>query len=263
MSRRRASSQYSRLAVMVAALAATVAVVGAGYLLGYRLVTPTPAEVSAHLPEDPTPSPTPLADIARNALASTVTIEALTSGAEAFGTGWLFDAKGDFVTNDHVVAGAEAIRIRDRAGNAHVATLLNSDRVADIAMVRSSDGFTGTPLAIGSSGAPDGTAVVAIASSRATGHDDVSFEHVQAQAQSVPVVGGNVDPGQATSTTVYTDMLQIGGTRIFPGNSGGPVLNASGRVVGIVTLAGKRGNIAYAIPIVRVIKELGSFAAAR
>jgi putative serine protease PepD len=263
MSRHRASvrSKSSRLANVVAALAAIVAVVGAGYLIGYRLVTPSPTQIAAYLPVDPPPAPTPLSDIARTALPSTVTIESLSSAAEAFGTGWLFDSKGDFVTNDHVVAGAQAIRIRDRTGTAHVATVVRADKVADIAIVRSTDGFTGTPLTIGLAGAPNGAAVVAIASSRATGHGDVSFEHVQSQAQSVPVVGGNIDPSQATSNTVYTDMLEIGGSRIFPGNSGGPVLDNSGHVVGIVTLAGKRGNVAYAIPIVRVIKELQAFAA--
>jgi S1-C subfamily serine protease len=191
-----------------------------------------------------------------------VTIESLTSTAEAFGTGWLFDNKGDFVTNDHVVAGAQSIRIRDRTGTAHDAVVVNADRAADIAVVRSTDGFTGVPLTVGTSGASNGTPVVAIASPRATGHDDITYEDVEGQAQSVPVVGGNVDPSQATTTTVYTDMLEIAGSRIYPGNSGGPVLDSSGQVVGIVTLAGKHGNVAYAIPIARVIGEVRAFAAA-
>jgi putative serine protease PepD len=242
-------------------LVATVAVMVAGFKIGYALVTPSRQQIVANLPALPIPTPTPLSDVARAAIASTVTIESLTSNAEAFGTGWLFDDKGDFVTNDHVVAGAEAIRIRDRTGTAHQAEVVNADRAADVAVVRSNDGFTGTPLPAGTTGAPNGTPVVAIASGRATGHDDVTYENVVAQAESVPVVGGNVDPSQATTNAVYTDMLEVSGSRIYPGDSGGPLLDSSGHVVGIVTLAGKRGNVAYAIPISRVIREVRAFAA--
>jgi len=245
----------------MAILIATVAVAVAGFKIGYALVTPSGAQIVANLPASPVPTPTPLSDVARMALSSTVTIESLTSTAEAFGTAWLFDNKGDFVTNDHVVAGAQSIRIRERSGAAHGATVVDADRSADIAVVRSSDGFTGTPLVAGTAGSPNGTPVVAIASSRATGHDDITLEKVQAQALSVPVVGGNVDPGQATTNTIYTDMLEIGGSRIYPGDSGGPLLDSSGHVVGIVTLAGKHGNVAYAIPISRVIREIRAFAA--
>lgn len=242
-------------------LVATVAVMVAGFKIGYAVVTPGRAQIAANLPASPEPTPTPLSDVARAALASTVTIETLTSTAEAFGTGWLFDNKGDFVTNAHVVAGAQSIRIRDRSGTAHEATVVNTDRSADVAVVRSSDGFTGVPLQVGSAGAANGTPVVAIASPRATGHDDITYENVQAQALSVPVVGGNVDPSQATTTTVYTNMMEIAGSRIYPGDSGGPLLDSSAHVVGIVTLAGKRGNVAYAIPISRVIHEVRTFAA--
>jgi len=249
------------LIVAVAILIAAAVVAVAGFKIGYALVTPSHQQIVANLPASPVPTPTPLSDVARAAIASTVTIESLTSTAEAFGTGWLFDSKGDFVTNDHVVADAQSIRIRDRTGAAHPATVVNADRAADIAVVRSSDGFTGTPLPIGTAGAPDGTPVVAIASGRATGHDDVTYEKVQAQSQSVPVVGGDVDPSQATTNTVYTGMMAIAGSRIYPGDSGGPLLDSGGHVVGIVTLAGKRGNVAYAIPISRVIGEVRSFAA--
>ena len=256
----RSGNKGFRLFIVVAMLLAVVAMGVIGFKVGYALVTPSRSQIGANLPASPMATPTPLSDVARGALASTVTIESLSSTAEAFGTGWLFDNKGDFVTNDHVIAGAESIRIRDRTGTAHLATVVSADRGADIALVRSSDEFTGVPLAVGSGGAPNGTPVVAIASSRATEHDDVTYERVQAQSQSVPVVG-DVDPSQATTNTVYTGMMAIAGARIYPGDSGGPLLDSSGHVVGIVTLAGKRGNVAYAIPISRVIGEVRAFAA--
>ena len=51
-------------------------------------------------------------------------------------------------------------------------------------------------------------------------------------------------------------MLQLEGERIYEGNSGGPVLERLGQVVGILTLASPSSPDAYAIPISRVIGEL-------
>ena len=51
-------------------------------------------------------------------------------------------------------------------------------------------------------------------------------------------------------------MLHLQGARIYEGNSGGPVLDAAGQVVGILTLASPTAPDAYAIPISRVLAEL-------
>jgi S1-C subfamily serine protease len=56
-------------------------------------------------------------------------------------------------------------------------------------------------------------------------------------------------------------MLVLDGQMIYAGNSGGPVLDGSGRVVGILTLASKSSAEAYAIQLSRVLSELMAFAA--
>lgn len=208
-----------------------------------------------------TPAPRPLADVGRAALPSVVTVEAERSSDEALGTGWLFDDRGDFVTNAHVVAGELAVRLTDRHDHVHVGVVVGIDQNADIAIVRSRDGFQGTPLPVDS--LPISTIpldVVALASSRATGQSDITTDRVVQLHQDVPLQNGEVQPG-STSPSVYHDMLDMQGARVYQGNSGGPVLEENGEVVGIVTLASPNGPEAFAIPVARVLAELSQLAA--
>jgi serine protease Do len=208
------------------------------------------------------PSPTvSLDDVARAALSRTVTIESLGNNDEGLGTGWLLDTKGDFVTNAHVVQGQVSVRIRARDGSSHVGVVMGNDRDLDVAVIRSRDGFAGTPLpTFGGAISDFPIPVVAIASSHATGHGDITDESATRIESDVPVTG-DTTTGQPPTTTDYHDMLVLDGQAIYPGNSGGPVLDSSGRVVGIVTLASKSQPEGYAIQLDRVLAELTTFAA--
>lgn len=202
-----------------------------------------------------------LDDVARADLSRTVTIEALRGNAEGLGTGWLLDTRGDFVTNAHVVQGELTVRIRSRDGATHVGEVVGSDAALDIAVVRSWGGFAGTPLPpMGGSATRLPEPVVAIGSSQATGHADLTDERITRVAADVPVTGDTA-LGEPPTVSVYHDMLVLDGATIYPGNSGGPVLDATGRVVGIVTLASRSAPEAYAIPLSRVLAELRAFAA--
>lgn len=206
-------------------------------------------------------TPAPLTDVGRAALSRVVTVEADRANEEALGTGWLFDTHGDFVTNAHVVQGALTVRITDREAHTHLAVVIAVDVVMDIALVRSVDGFAGTPLPL------DHSAIVAtplpvvdLASSRATGHDDITTAEVTNMGQEVPLEPGEVQPG-SSAPSVYHDMLALTGAQVFQGNSGGPVLDEQGDVVGILTLASPKLPQSYAIPLARVLDELTQFAA--
>ena len=205
-------------------------------------------------------APVPLTDVGRAALSRVVTIEADRTNAEALGTGWLFDTHGDFVTNAHVVQGALTVRITDRRSHTHPAIVIASDATVDVALVRAVDGFAGTPLPI------DRAAIVAmpvpvvdLASSRATGHDDITTAELTLTGQDVPLEPGEVQPGSG-APPVYHDMITLSGAQAYQGNSGGPVLDERGDVVGILTLASPNQPQSYAIPLTRVVDELSQFA---
>jgi S1-C subfamily serine protease len=261
---RPASAWRGRLPRLAAA-AAILAVAGmVAFLVSLRVssiniatVTPLAVPVVA----TPSATPLPLTDVGRMALGRVVTIQADRSNDEALGTGWLFDARGDFVTNAHVVEGQLTVRVTDRQAHTFVATVIGVDTTADIALIRLSGGYSGVPLpvdrlAITTLPVP----VVDLASSRATGHDDITTAVISETGQDVPLQQGEVQPGSA-APALYHDMLAISGAQVYEGNSGGPVLNAQGQVVGILTLASPSGPNAYAIPITRVFTELTQYAA--
>ncbi|MDQ2960826.1 MAG: serine protease [Candidatus Dormibacteraeota bacterium] len=262
------STRQAGLSRPVRIVLGTAAVVLSGLVAFLVTVNRTSVTVNAPPPSLPAarevaiaPTAATLVDIALGAMSRTVTVESLRPNDEGLGTAWLIDAKGDFATNAHVVSQHLAVRLRERNGHAHAGVVVAVDIGADIAVVRSQDGFTGAPLPMRSTAfAVFPQAVVAIASSAATGHSDITAETATGIAADVPV-SGDTTTGQPASTPDYHDMLVLYGQAIYPGNSGGPVLDGSGSVIGIVTLASRTNPEGYAIPINRVAAELLAYAA--
>jgi S1-C subfamily serine protease len=209
----------------------------------------------------PGPTPTPLTDLGRAALASVVTVEVevAVTNEESLGTGWIFDARGDIVTNAHVVAGHTAIRVTDRQGHTEVAVVLRTeyDQSGDIALLRPVARLPGTALPIDPAAlARVPASVIVLASSAATGNGDMTAERAIGLDQSVPLANNGGARQGLGGPQVYDGMIHLQGARIYEGNSGGPVLDAAGQVVGVLTLASPTASDAYAIPISRVLSEL-------
>jgi S1-C subfamily serine protease len=191
-----------------------------------------------------------------------VTVQSQTDQGEEFGTGWLLDKHGDFVTNYHVIEKGHSLRILDRRNTVHDGVIMGFSVQDDVAVIRALDGFAGDPLTIGpSTDPPVEEQVIVLASARATQQQsDQTTEVLVRLHQPIPVQS-EADLGAQNSQVVYADMMVLRGNRIYRGNSGGPVLDQYNRVVGIVTLASQSAPQAFAIPIGRVIDELYAFAA--
>jgi putative serine protease PepD len=264
----RSGRRRSPAVTLAAALLALLAVLGAAFAVGYRSASLAPQVVARFIPgpfATPTSAltPQPLSVVADRAISRVVTVQVVTSGGEEFGTGWLLDGHGDVVTNDHVIQGGTSIRLLDSRRLMHVGMVMGRDPAQDVAVIRAVDGLpVGGPLPLATEGdAPHPEGVVVLASSKATNHGDRTVETLALLHQSIPVQGDGQAGLPGSGGTTYADMMVLHGSPIFRGNSGGPVLDAYGRVVGIVTLASQSTPQAFAIPIVRVAAELRGFAA--
>lgn len=165
-----------------------------------------------------------------------------TMPAGGVGTGFVIDAEGLIVTNNHVVAGAEQIVVTTYAGDLYDATVAGRDPQTDLAVLRV-DASGLPPIALGrSSDLRIGESVVAIGHALdLPGGPTVTVGVVSALDRTITNVG--------TQRLTLSDLIQTDAS-INPGNSGGPLLNLSGEVVGVNSAgAGSFAGIGFAIAI--------------
>jgi serine protease Do len=159
----------------------------------------------------------------------------------SLGSGFLVDADGFILTNNHVVQGATEIRVRLSDGRDFGAKVIGRDPLTDVALIRLQNPPKDLPPAVklGDSDAlRQGDFVLAMGSPFGL-RDTVTLGIVSAKHRA----GINADS--------YDDYIQTDAA-INPGNSGGPLFNLRGEVVGINTLivSPQIGQgIGFAIPI--------------
>jgi S1-C subfamily serine protease len=162
--------------------------------------------------------------------------------SQAEGSGFVLDADGHIVTNAHVVEGASTITVRFSNGDQADATLVGTDPSSDIAVLKVDPGATELhPLELGSSkDLVIGQGVVAIGSPFGL-QGSVTTGIVSALDRSIQAPNGYTIGG-----AIQTDAA------INHGNSGGPLLDSSGKVVGvnaqIASDSGGSDGVGFAIP---------------
>lgn len=157
----------------------------------------------------------------------------------ALGTGFIIDPSGIILTNNHVVRGADEIKVQftedpnERPTEAHV---IGRDPLLDVALIRVKTHRKLVALPLGDSdSAQVGEYVLAIGNPFGQGH---SASHGILSAK------GRVNPDSPIGSYLQTD------APINPGNSGGPLVNLRGEVIGINTAIDARAQgIGFAIPI--------------
>ena len=222
-----------KILILVLLLIVGVTVVGCGSSGGPGTATLTPQVTPGTTPTPPPflPDIASVVEAVKPAVASvivgTITYDIFLQPVpqEQAGSGAIIDSRGYIVTNNHVVEGAESITVTLTDGRSFDATLVGTDPLADLAVIK----IEGTDLPTipfgDSSKLKVGEWVVAIGNALALpGGPTVTVGVVSALGRTIQEENG---------VTLY-DMIQTD-TAINPGNSGGPLLNLRGEIVGINT----------------------------
>ena len=152
------------------------------------------------------------------------------------GSGVIVDKEGYILTNNHVIEGADKVKVRLNDGREFIATVKGQDSRTDLAVLHIKE--KDLPVAIlGDSDNLDvGEWAIAIGS-------PFGLEHTV----TVGVISAKGRSGLGTGT--YEDFVQTDAS-INPGNSGGPLINIDGEVIGINAMIIQPGTgIGFAIPI--------------
>jgi S1-C subfamily serine protease len=192
--------------------------------------------------------------IYRRASQGVVDIVATTPGGRAEGSGFVIDTSGDIVTNQHVVSGAGALTVRFADGSQASAQVVGQEPASDLAVIRVTgvDASKLHPLSLGdSSQAQVGSGVIAIGSPYGlTGSLTVGV--ISAVGRTIQSPDGHAIPG-----ALQTD------APINRGNSGGPLLDSAGHVIGVnsqlESTSGDNSGIGFAIPsstVQTVVKQI-------
>ena len=160
-----------------------------------------------------------------------------TRKASALGSGFIIDSKGIVITNNHVIKGAEDILVRVNGDKEYKAKVLGTDPLSDIAVLKIESKEKLTSVKFGDSDkARVGDWVIAIGNPFGLG-GTVTAGIISAR---------NRDIGMSR----YEDFIQTDAS-INVGNSGGPLFDMNGDVIGINTaILGREGSIGigFAIP---------------
>ncbi len=155
---------------------------------------------------------------------------------KSLGSGFIIDKQGYIVTNNHVIEGADEIKVKLNNGNEYEAKIVGRDPNTDIALIKIKPKEELPVVELGDSDALKiGEWVVAIGS-------PFGLEHT--------VTAGIVSAkGRVIGSGPYDDFIQTDAS-INPGNSGGPLINMEGKVIGINTAIIASGQgIGFAVPI--------------
>jgi len=158
---------------------------------------------------------------------------------KGLGTGFVFRSDGYILTNEHVVSGADEIKVTFLDGREFEGKVIGSDTLTDIAVVKIE--AQGLPtISLGDSDAARvGEWIIAIGNPYGLSHT-VTVGVLSAKGR--PIAAG--DSGQEYENFLQTDAA------INPGNSGGPLLNLEGEAIGINTaILPYAQGIGFAIPI--------------
>src|SRR5450830_1628297 len=155
------------------------------------------------------------------------------------GTGFLIESDGYILTNNHVIEGAEKIEVKVGDRDDYTAKVVGRDPATDLALLKIEGARPFPVVKLGDSDRIRvGDWVMAIG-------DPLNFD----KSVTVGVISGKGRyAGLSQATSSFESLLQTDAAINF-GNSGGPLVNVAGEVVGINTAIARAQNIGFAVPV--------------
>ncbi|MGY1452425.1 S1C family serine protease [Streptomyces sp. SS8] len=276
---RRPAGLLAAVAIVAAAVGGGTATLAAGAFGNGA----APAATSSVPGTNAADTGTGVAEVVKAVTPSVVEIGASSRSGSATGSGVVISEKGEILTNNHVVSGATEIEVTFSGGDTARAEIVGTEPDLDMALIRVEDagGLTLTPAELGDSDAVRvGDRVVAFGSPQGLS-GTVTSGIVSAKGREVTVertgeegrprddrswpfefdgdrYNGELGPETTTYEAIQTD------ASLNPGNSGGPLVDMSGRVIGInsaihgnASAAAEAGSVGlgFAVPV-NDVKEI-------
>jgi S1-C subfamily serine protease len=175
-----------------------------------------------------------------------------TSSEQAAGTGMILSSNGTILTNNHVVEGATSISVTvESTGQTYKAQVVGTDKKADVAVLKLTGASGLTPVSFAASEkVVVGQAIHSVGNAEGTGDLVTAVGTVGAVNQSLTVQGDQADESESLTGLIQLD------SDVVSGDSGGPLFDQDGHVIGIVTAASSNTAdvTGYAINIASVLK---------
>ncbi|MFC0847047.1 S1C family serine protease [Streptomyces noboritoensis] len=223
---------------------------------------------------------------------SIVEISATSTSGQSTGSGVIITSSGEIITNNHVIAGADEVKVRTSDGKTYTASVVGTDPDKDLALIKVKGASGLKPASLGNSdnlkvgdqvvaiGSPEGLTGTVTSGIVSALNRDVTVAKEQGQGQGQDQQGGgrggwpfefggqqfNGDTGSSKTTykAIQTD------ASLNPGNSGGALIDMNGNIIGINSAmyspssanqssssAGSVG-LGFAIPVNTVKADLAS-----
>ncbi len=176
-------------------------------------------------------------------------------GASAAGTGMVLSSSGEILTNNHVIRGATTIKVVvPKTGHSYTAQVVGYDRTRDVAVLQASGASKLKTVTLGTSaGLTVGQLVKAVGNALGGGSLVKATGQITGLSRTITV---NDD---ASGTATLRNLIETS-AKLQPGDSGGPLFNTAGRVIGMDSAASSSGpyqdistSDGYAIPINRAL----------
>jgi S1-C subfamily serine protease len=174
------------------------------------------------------------------------------SDEQAAGTGTILTSNGYILTNNHVVEDSTSITVTVQStGQKYTATVVGTDKTADVAVLKLSGASGLTPIKFASTEkVTTGESIYSVGNAEGTGSLVTAVGTVGATDQSLTVGSDSSDASEN-----LTGLIELN-SDVVSGDSGGPLFDKSGQVIGMVTAASSGSQVVtgYALSIAQVLK---------